>query len=60
MAESACKHLVGVRMKRTATMEWDEESAEAMLQLRCLSASGYWEEFWGLDKLWRIIRARAA
>ena len=60
VAESACKHLVGVRMKRTATMEWDEESAEAMLQLRCLSASEYWEEFWGLDKLWQIIHARAS
>jgi hypothetical protein len=60
VAESACKHLVGVRMKRTATMEWDEESAEAMLQLRCLSASEYWEEFWGLDKFWQIIHARAS
>jgi len=60
VAESACKHLVGVRMKRTATMAWDEESAEAMLQLRCLSASECWEEFWGLDKLWQIIHARAS
>jgi len=60
VAESACRHLVGVRMKRTATMEWDEESAEAMLQLRCLSASECWEEFWGLDKLWQIIHARAS
>jgi hypothetical protein len=60
VAESACNHLVGVRMKRTASMAWAEESAEAMLQVRCLSVSGYWEEFWGLDKLWRIIRARAA
>jgi len=60
VAESACKHLVGVRMKRTATMEWDEGSAEAMLQLRCLSASENWEEFWGLDKLWQSIHARAS
>jgi hypothetical protein len=60
VAESACRHLIGVRMKHTATMEWDEESAEAMLQLRCLSASECWEEFWGLDQLWQIIHARAA
>jgi hypothetical protein len=60
VAESACHHLVGVRMKRTASMEWAEENAEAVLQLRCLSASEYWDEFWGLDKLWQIIHARAA
>ena len=60
VAESACRHLVGVRMKRTASMEWTEENAEALLQLRCLSASEYWDEFWGLDKLWQVIHARAA
>ena len=50
----------GVRMKRTATMEWDEASAEAMLQPRCLWALGHWEEFWGPDEFWQIIHARAA
>lgn len=60
VVESACRHLVGVRMKRTASMEWTEENAEALLQLRCLSTSEYWDEFWGLDKLWQTIRARAA
>lgn len=60
VAESACRHLVGVRMKRTASMEWAEENAEALLQLRCLSASEYWDEFWGLDKLWQVIHTRAA
>lgn len=60
VAESACRHLVGVRMKRTASMEWTEQSAEALLQLRCLSASEYWDDFWGFDKLWQVIQDRAA
>ena len=50
----------GVWMNRTATMEWDEASAEAMLQPRCLWALGHWEEFWGPDQFWQIIHARAA
>lgn len=60
VVESACRHIVGLRMKRTATMAWREENAEALLQLRCLCASDAWESFWGFDLLWRHIRARAA
>lgn len=60
VVESACRHVVGVRMKRTAVMAWHEDNAEAMLQLRCLNASDAWERFWGLDTLWRAIRSRAA
>ncbi len=55
-AEQCC----GVRMNRAATMEWDEESAEAMVQLRRFSASGYCEPSCGLDKLWRTIHAGAS
>lgn len=60
VVESACDHIVGVRMKRTAAMEWEEENAEAMLRLRCLCASDQWDSFWGFDALWQLIRARAA
>jgi len=28
--ESACRHIVGLRMKRTATMAWSEQNAEAI------------------------------
>jgi len=60
VVESACRHVVGVRMKRTAAMAWHEDNAEAMLQLRCLNASAAWDRFWGLDTLWQAIRSRAA
>jgi hypothetical protein len=60
VAESACRHVVGIRMKRTAAMTWHEDNAEALLQLRCLCASAEWDRFWGLDALWKAIRARAA
>lgn len=60
VVESSCRHIVGLRMKRTATMAWTEPNAEAMIQLRCLSASGEWDRFWGFDKLWKHIRAFAA
>jgi len=58
--ESACRHIVGLRMKRTATMAWTEANAEAMVQLRCLCASDEWDTFWGLGKLRRGPRIRAA
>lgn len=60
VVESACRHVVGLRMKCTAATTWHEQSAEAMVQLRCLRASGHWDRFWGTDKLWRHIRAMAA
>ena len=60
VVESSCRHIVGLRMKRTATMAWREDRAEAMVNLRCLCAGDEWDEFWGFDKLWRHINARAA
>jgi hypothetical protein len=60
VVESACRHVVGLRMKRTAATTWHEENAEAMVQLRCLRATGDWDRFWGTDKLWQHIRAVAA
>jgi hypothetical protein len=60
VAESSCRHLVGLRMRRTATMTWRERNAEAMVQLRCVRASGTWDRFWDVDKLWEFIRPKAA
>jgi hypothetical protein len=34
LAESACKHLVGARLKKSGMTNWQEEAAEAVLQVR--------------------------
>jgi hypothetical protein len=60
VVESSCRHIVGLRMKRTATMKWTEAHAEAMVQLRCLTAGGEWDRFWAFDDLWEHIRTLAA
>ncbi len=60
VVESSCRHIVGLRMKRTATMKWTEANAQAMVQLRCLTAGGEWDRFWGFDELWKHIRRLAA
>jgi len=60
VVESSCRHIVGLRMKRTATMAWTERNAEAMVELRCLCASGEWDRFWGFEELWKHIRTLAA
>ena len=60
VVESSCRHIVGLRMKRTATMAWTERNAEAMVQLRCLSASREWDRFWGFEEFWKHIRTLAA
>ena len=43
--ESACKHLVGQRLKQ-AGMRWSVEGADAILQLRILWKNGEWNRFW--------------
>ena len=42
--ESACKHIIKSRMDR-AGAQWSIKGADAMLQLRCIKASGHWQEF---------------
>jgi len=46
VVESACKHVVANRCKRTG-MRWDEEGAENLLALRCWDLNGRWDEIWG-------------
>ena len=43
--ESACKHVVGQRLKQ-AGMKWSVEGADAILQLRILWKNGEWSRFW--------------
>lgn len=43
--ESACKNVVGSRMKRGG-MRWKVERAEGVLALRCALLSGRWKEAW--------------
>lgn len=43
--ESACKHVVGQRLKQ-AGMRWSIEGADAILQLRILWKNGEWNRFW--------------
>jgi len=44
-AESACKHVIGQRLKQ-AGMTWSIKGAEAILQLRILWKNGEWNRFW--------------
>jgi hypothetical protein len=43
--ESACKHVVGQRLKQ-AGMRWSVDGANAILQLRILWKNGEWNRFW--------------
>jgi len=43
--EAACKHVVGVRMKRNG-MRWSPAGAQATLSLRTVWLNGQWDTFW--------------
>lgn len=43
--ESACKHVVGQRLKQ-AGMRWSVQGANSILQLRILWKNGEWNRFW--------------
>ena len=45
VVESACKHVVGQRLKQ-AGMTWSVEGADAIIQLRILWKNGEWNRFW--------------
>ena len=47
--ESACKHVVGQRLKQ-AGMRWSVEGADAILQLRILWKNDEWSKFWNNRK----------
>lgn len=43
--EAACKHVVGVRMKRNG-MRWSPAGAQTTLSLRTVWLNGHWDTFW--------------
>ena len=43
--EAACKHVVGVRMKRNG-MRWSPAGAQSALSLRVIRLNGQWDGFW--------------
>ena len=43
--ESACKHVVGTRMKRSG-MRWSRDGAQATLSLRVAWLNGWWDDVW--------------
>jgi len=49
-AESACKHIVGQRLKQSG-MTWSLAGAEAILQLRILWKNNGWDRFWQTRKM---------
>jgi len=49
-AESACKHVVGQRLKQSG-MTWSLSGAEAILQLRILWKNNGWDRFWQTRKM---------
>lgn len=53
--ESACKHVVANRMKRSG-MIWSDRGAQEMLSLRTAYLNGWWEDLWSRHPL----RAQAA
>jgi hypothetical protein len=53
--ESACKHVVANRMKRSG-MIWSDEGAQEILSLRTAYLNGQWDELWQTKPL----RAQAA
>jgi hypothetical protein len=44
VVEGACRRIVKDRMERSG-MKWTERGAQGLLNLRCLRASGLWEQF---------------
>lgn len=48
--ESACKHLVALRMKRSG-MRWSKSGSQAVLSLRAASLNGDWDRLWAAHPL---------
>ncbi len=45
VVEAGCKTLIGQRLKRSG-MEWSVRGANAIISLRCIIASGRFEDYW--------------
>lgn len=49
IVESACKHLVNQRLKRSG-MRWTQRGAQATLNLRVLDLNGRWDAYWNRQR----------
>ena len=47
--ESACKGVIGARLKQTGT-RWSRAGAQAVLNLRSQLLSGHWDAIWPLTR----------
>jgi hypothetical protein len=47
MAEGACRHVIGTRMKGSGR-RWDDDGGDAMARLRALKCSGQWKKHFQL------------
>jgi hypothetical protein len=45
LAESACKHLVGERLKQSGMTNWTQQGAEAVLRVRVVIANGTFDHY---------------
>ena len=45
LAESACKHLVGERLKQSGMTNWSQQGAEAVLRVRVVIANGTFDHY---------------
>ena len=51
--ESACKHLIGARLKQSG-MCWSKDGAQAILNLRAAKLSNCWDEAWQTTRPLRL------
>ena len=51
--ESACKHLIGARLKQSG-MCWSKDGAQAILNLRAAKLSNCWDEAWQTTRSLRL------
>lgn len=45
LAESACKHLVGARLKQSGMTNWSEAGTEAVLGVRVVIENGTFDQY---------------
>ena len=57
IAEGACRHVIGTRMKGSGR-RWDDDGADAMARLRAIKCSGRWASTFAKRQQARIDAAR--
>lgn len=57
IAEGACRHVIGTRMKGSGR-RWDDDGADAMARLRAIKCGGRWASFFAKRQQGRLEAAR--